>query len=466
MTTINLPRWKSATRPYLMALATTWLVACGGGSDAPITLPTTLPATPTSSTQPAPVLTLSGNENPYVNTLYTYEATVTGATATGHTWNWGDGSANSVGNPASKVWNRVGSFTASLSGSVSGTALTGSKTGSVKAIPVAPSYNHTCNLLTDGTVTCQGSNSVGQLGNGTLISSTTPVAVTGLTGVKALSVGNTHTCALKTDGTVACWGRNSSGELGNGTTTSSNVPVIVTGVTGATTIESGTNHTCVIKSDTTVACWGDNLVGKLGSGVSGGVSTTAVAVTGLTGAVQVVGGDNHTCVLKSDTSVVCFGNNSNGQLGNNTLVNANTPVPVSGLSGVAAIGNGYNSSCALKTDGTVMCWGFNAFAQLGDGSTTDKLVPTTVSGLAGVISLNATGAFSTCALKSTGTVACWGYNATGGLGDGTTIQRATPVPVTVAGVSGIVAIAGRHGQTTCAIKADNTQICWGTPASS
>jgi alpha-tubulin suppressor-like RCC1 family protein len=185
--------------------------------------------------------------------------------------------------------------------------------------------------MADSTVTCQGSNSSGQLGNGTLISSTTPVVVTGLTGVKTLSVGNTHSCALKTDGTVACWGRNSSGELGNGSTTSSNVPVTVTGVTGATTIESGTNHTCVIKSDTTVACWGDNLVGKLGNGVSGGISTTAVAVTGLTGAVQVVGGDNHTCALKSDASVVCFGNNANGQLGNNTVVNANTPAPVAGL---------------------------------------------------------------------------------------------------------------------------------------
>ena len=79
---------------------------------------------------------MSGNENPYVNTLYTYEATVTGASATGHTWNWGDGSANSVGNPVSKAWNRAGTFTATLSGSVSGTALTGSKTGSVKAIPL------------------------------------------------------------------------------------------------------------------------------------------------------------------------------------------------------------------------------------------------------------------------------------------------------------------------------------------
>lgn len=437
-----------------LGIATALLAACGGGNNnAP------LPAAPTAT------LTINGSTSPFVNTLYNYEAVVTGATATGLSWAWGDGSTNSLGATVKKVWAKAGIFTASLTGTASGVTLTGNKTGSASAVPVAPSYDHTCYLMPDTSVTCKGSNNNGQLGNGTLNASVTPVAVSGLTGVKAISVGYRHSCALKTDGTVACWGRNLSGELGNGTGVSSSVPVAVTSVTGAVTVGSGQNHNCVIKTDATMLCWGNNLLGQLGNGDSSGTNRlTPVAVTGLTNAVQVMAGDNHTCVLKGDASVVCFGNNSNGQLGNNSLQNSALPVVASNLTGVAVVGASYNHSCALKTDGTVWCWGWNFFGQLGDGSNVDKSVPTAVAGLTGVVALNATGTFSNCALKSDASVACWGYNTTGGLGDGTNTHRNTPVAVTVTGVASVLAIAGHHGQTTCAVKAANEQICWGTPS--
>ena len=163
---------------------------------------------------------------------------------------------------------------------------------------------------------------------------------------------------------------------------------------------------------------------------------------------------------------MCWGRNLYGRLGNGSPIDSTTPVAVTGLTDAVALDASGAHSCALKRNGTVVCWGLNFYGQIGDGTTTDRNVPTAVSGLTGIVALNATGSFHTCALKSDGRVYCWGFNQSNGLGDGTTIDRSAPVLVTVAGVTGIVAIAAHHRQTNCAVKADGTQVCWGTTASS
>src|SRR3989304_2356071 len=174
-----------------------------------------------------------------------------------------------------------------------------------------------------------GGNNYGQLGNGTTINRTTPVQVSGLTGVGAIASGYGHSLALKTDGTVWAWGFNDRGQLGDGTTINRTTPVQVSGLTGVAAIAGGYGHSLALKTDGTAWAWGQNNGGQLGNGTSTifGATTTPVQVC-----------ESGGC--------------SNGY-----------------LTGVAAIAGGFFHSLALKTDGTVWAFGVNSTSQLGDGTT-------------------------------------------------------------------------------------------------
>lgn len=293
---------------------------------------------------------------------------------------------------------------------------------------------HTCALTGAGGAKCWGGNSFGQLGDGTFIQHRTPGDVSGLTsGVAALAAGGNHTCALTTVGGVKCWGDNEYGQLGDGTIISRTLPVDVSGLaSGATALALGTDHTCALTNTGGVKCWGYNLFGQLGDGTFSD-SPTPVDVSGLTsGVTALTAGDSHTCAVTSAGGVKCWGWNGVGQLGNGTTTNSfSTPMDVSGLtSGVTALAAGKWHTCAVTNAGGVKCWGANLYGELGDGTTVSRSrTPVDVSGLASGVAAVAAGGRHTCVITGTGGIKCWGDNGFGQLGDDTFAQRRTPVNV-------------------------------------
>ena len=176
--------------------------------------------------------------------------------------------------------------------------------------------------------------------------------------------------------------------------------------------------------------------------------------------VAIAAGNDHACALTTDGGVKCWGKNGWGQLGDGTTTQRLTPTPVSGLSsGVAEITAGSTQTCAIITGGAVKCWGGNANGQLGDGTTTQRLTPTAVIGLASGVTAIAAGANHTCALTTGGGVLCWGYNGTFQLGDGTWTPRLTPTAVSGLLSDGAGITAG--DQHTCALTTDGEIKCWG-----
>jgi alpha-tubulin suppressor-like RCC1 family protein len=249
------------------------------------------------------------------------------------------------------------------------------------AVALALGDTHSCALQTSGSVSCWGGNSRGQLGNGTTLNSSNAVVVTGMGRAAALVAGSRHTCALLDDGGVRCWGSNNVGQVGNGSTSTAVLsPTPVAGLSDVVALATGTEHSCALQSSGSVRCWGKNTKAQLGNG-SLVDSATSVAVTGLNDAVALVAGGLHSCALQAGGAVRCWGDNAFGQLGNGTDINTSTTIfTVTGLSDAIALSAGPAHTCALRANGNLSCWGFNQYGQVGDGTDSDKSVPTPVLG--------------------------------------------------------------------------------------
>lgn len=340
----------------------------------------------------------------------------------------------------------------------------GTLTASTTPVPVGGSGGitaisaggrHVLALTAAGTVLAWGDDTSGQLGNGTAgaaASAENPVAVSGLTGVTQVSAGAEHSLAVLSDGTVLAWGDNSHGELGNGTTTSSDVPVPVPGLTGVKSVAAGDEYSLAVLTSGTVMAWGDGGNGQLGDGKAAD-SHVPVPVKGLTGVTAVAAGGEHALALKSDGTVLAWGENDAGQLGNGGQPgSSDVPVHVKRLTTAVAVSAGESHSVALLSGGTVMAWGDNGFNQLGrpngfPGGVGSSNVPLKVPGLGTTAAISAGGLF-TLALLAGGGVDGWGDGAFGQLGNGTTGTLIAPTPVSgLTGVSVTAVAAGAASGT-------------------
>jgi alpha-tubulin suppressor-like RCC1 family protein len=330
-----------------------------------------------------------------------------------------------------------------------------------RIVAISAGASHTCALNAAGTVTCWGDNSEGQLGDGTRTNRSIPIAVTGLpVEIIAVAAGGGHTCALDTAGAIWCWGDNVYGQLGDDTRTDSLIPVAVAGLSGpAAAVGTGEFHSCALMAGGSVECWGWNDEAQLGD-VTGVMRMAAVTVAGIRDAATLAVGARHNCVINILGQVQCWGGNWEGQIGDGSGLRRYLPETVTSLSSrTTAIAAGNTHTCALAHNGSIACWGGNSNGQLGDGTTTNRLAPVETRGWAGPVMALAAGGGHTCALLNTRAAHCLGGNWKGQLGDGTIVDQPSPTPVTRLPQEVMAITAGEAH--TCALTTAGQVQCWG-----
>ena len=297
-------------------------------------------------------------------------------------------------------------------------------------VELAVAREHVCVRHADNTVSCWGHNATGALGNGNFGDQGRPVSVS-LPPVAQVATTEEFTCARLVDGSAWCWGNNSSGQLGNGSATGTVATPVEVNLGGVAIddIAPGLNHTCASRSDGgTALCWGSNQVSQLGN--AGGSSPNPVAAS-ISGELDLWAGDYHTCALLGNGQVHCWGDGAAARLGRDISPDFHTPVPgpVDGLSAVTS-GMSQDHSCVVEKQ-TAYCWGRNEFEQLGPNSiglgTSITPLEVPIEGVTGTVLEVATGLAHSCAIRTDGTVWCWGDNLRGKLGNGDVTASATPV---------------------------------------
>lgn len=314
--------------------------------------------------------------------------------------------------------------------------------GITDAVSVTIGVGHMCVITTARTVQCIGMNNYGQVGNGTTVAAPTAVDVVGISNAVSITAGGAHTCALLSDKSLKCWGLEQYW-LDGSPQDYSTTPVEID-LPDVVSVDSSGSHTCAVTSTGSVWCWGSNIRGQLGDGTVA-PSAVPVQVRNLTGATSVSAGYSHSCAVLTGGFLRCWGYNDKGQLGDGTIkdpiADINDHLPVTALIGeVVSVDAGSEShTCAVRTNKTVSCWGDAKYGQVGDGAavaepeaspgiTRNQRTPLLVPGISDVTQVSL-GRFSTCAVTEAPAVACWGRNDYGQLGRADTQPSGSPIVV-------------------------------------
>jgi alpha-tubulin suppressor-like RCC1 family protein len=325
---------------------------------------------------------------------------------------------------------------------------------------------HSCGIKQDQSLWCWGNDANGQLGNGPLVTATqaSPYRVD-RSFYESVSAGGFTTCAIRTDGTLWCWGRNLSGQVGIGVNGANVESPAVVGTDLWMQVSVGEVHTCGIKRDGTLWCWGAEQSGALGNGGNSANRPSPVQI-GTDRWSYISAGYLSTCGIKDDGSLWCWGGDAGGKLGNGSATTADqtTPSRVAEYGPwvkVATAESGGHSTCAIKTNGSMWCWGNDAIGQLGNGTldTADKDSPVPVSSYRRFTDVDV-GEGSPCALAVDGSMWCWGSDWAGQMGNGTASAADNNVPGKVNGGMAWTAVATGKSHS-CGIDTNGTLWCWG-----
>ena len=318
-------------------------------------------------------------------------------------------------------------------------------------------------VFTQGGLWTWGNNAYGQLGTFDTTDRCTPVTTfIGSINWKQVACGYRQITAIKTDGTLWAWGTNTYGQLGLGDKTDRCTPVQVsTTINYWKQVSCKKNHTAAIRNDGTLWTWGLNSNGELGNNTIVDTCTPIVTSSGGTNWKQVACGDFFTVAIKTDGTLWTWGKNNSGQLGINNAETRCTPVQTSsGGTTWKQVACGYDHVAAIKTDGTLWIWGNNIFGQLGTFDTTDRCTPvTTYVGGTNWKQVACAGRH-TAAIKTDGTLWTWGNNASRQLATFDATHRCTPTTTYVGGTTWKQIDCGSYHMSS--IKTDGTLWTWGT----
>jgi alpha-tubulin suppressor-like RCC1 family protein len=342
--------------------------------------------------------------------------------------------------------------------------------GNNTILQVSTGAFHTCAVTTSGMVMCWGAGTSGRLGDCGNTDQSVPVFVTKITNAVQVSVGESHACCLLRTGYVMCWGGGMFGQLGNNNTVIQNTPVNVVEISNAVHVSCGDTHSCAVLSTGGIMCWGRGDSGQLGNGMMSSTQSVPVAVSGITNGAQVAAGAYHTCAVLRTGAVSCWGQSSSGELGAAGLPSQQrTPFTVPGVSNAVQVSTGTQHTCALLTTGSIGCWGAGGSGQLGHGSApATQTTPVNVTGITNALQVTA-GDLYTCAVLTSGSAMCWGGGASGQLGTSyTLVSVSVPIAVMLPSANYVDApgpvmnmSSGFAAESMCAITFDGRLKCWG-----
>ena len=331
----------------------------------------------------------------------------------------------------------------------------------VDALPqAAPGWFQTCAIAADRRLWCWGSGVAGATGLGTSDERLVPTRVAGMSNMTSVA-SSAHSCASDDDGNAFCWGSNEAGQLGLGLRGNPvNLPQRIAALDDVAEVVTGAQFSCARTHSGDVYCWGSNEAGQLGTGQTSNDVSSPTRVLGIEGARRLYAGGSHACVIASDWSIRCWGDNRFGQLAiGSAQTSATSPVRAQGVGSVVRLAAAQFSTCALKTNGDVLCWGQNDRGQAGQGmqSATPEWEPRRVAGLRATGL--AAGMDNFCARVASGKVFCWGDNHgnfMGLLGAPTVATR----PTEVAHLGDVLRLYAGD-DNLCAVNRDNRLLCWG-----
>ncbi len=456
--------------------------AGGQSATANITVSLAPPAVSALVVSPATLTILSGQSAPMVAVV----RDAAGNTLTGRTISWRSGdttiaSVSAQGVVTARTFGGPVGIIATSEG-ISDTALVTVQSPFITAVDIAVGERTAC-AIEDGGIWCWGDNASGQRATGTFVNNRVTTRVSSTERFVDIDGGAMHFCGQSSTNALWCWGFNGNGRLGDGTTTNRPELTRVTGNLAVSAFAAGDASSCGLPPGGALLCWGNSFLGGLGTGtnqsvnatpqvVAGGVSFSQIAssksiesrcgltasgqawcwgnnsgamlgdsgrVATITTPTRIIGnrlfkqialGISHTCALALDGQAICFGNNRYGQIGTDTMFNAQQriPVPVSGSLRFTDIAAGAVHNCAVATDGVLYCWGENQYGQLGDGTLTNRSVPTPVDIDVRFTRVSAANT-NTCAIAVSTIVYCWGQNIQGAAGNGGTAIVRSPSAV-------------------------------------